>query len=183
MTVHTSLLPCCVMAALLPPHAVTPRGFYTVPSSGATIRCPQGTYRANWAAAGLAVECIACGSGLFSSNDTVVLDLSPVDNSSTPVPVTTKSSSCCELLAAWVVKERSYHKQWKQQQNRALLYRVVVLCEQALCRGMSCCRGDNFQPKQGATWAGCSCTHVCLQHFALAAAGLELSCTHACLFV
>lgn len=84
---------------------MTPPGFYTVPGSGSTLKCPSGSYRAGWAAAGAAAACESCGAGVSAITDAHVEDLSP-GNISTLIAITTLSSSCCEwwLLAVTAVQ-------------------------------------------------------------------------------
>lgn len=101
--------------AVLSARAVTPPGFYTVPGSGSTLKCPAGSFRAGWAAAGAASECEPCGVGVSAITDAFVEDLSPA-NISTSIAVTTLSSSCCKLpvllsvctalLPQWLLEKR-----------------------------------------------------------------------------
>lgn len=79
--------------------AVTPPGFYTVPGSGVTLQCPSGSYRAKWAAAGLATQCSSCGAGVFVANDAVVERRNISNpNVTTTIPVATLPASCCKCV-------------------------------------------------------------------------------------
>lgn len=71
--------------------AVTPPGYFT--SNGVTAKCPAGSYRANWAAAGTDNSCTSCGAGVFAKTDLTVADYS-ITGVITTVAVTTVSSSC-----------------------------------------------------------------------------------------
>jgi hypothetical protein len=60
-----------------------------------TAKCPAGSYRTNWAAAGTDASCTSCGEGVFAKTDMTVAEYGlTFPYGFTNVAVTTVPSSC-----------------------------------------------------------------------------------------
>jgi hypothetical protein len=85
--------------------AVTPPGHYT--TATATIKCPNGTYRADWKPPSDAVSstCLSCGEGVKTVATDQLSVYATVGYAETKLSVTTSSDDCCKhtykLLFLW----------------------------------------------------------------------------------
>jgi hypothetical protein len=89
---------CCADCVSLLP-AVVPPGYYFF--NGTTIKCPAGSYRADWLAAAqpAAQVCISCGVGVKAATTDQVKAYNVSDSALTWFePVTTSADDCCKCL-------------------------------------------------------------------------------------